>query len=393
MLTKHILGPLALALAMGGLTVSAAPISGDKITWKKTVLDTEFRSEGVAVADVNRDGKLDIMAGSFWYEAPNWTPHELRPVEKFDAAKGYSTSFLQYSMDVNRDGWADLIVIGFPGAKATWYENPKGKAGHWAEREVFRSACNETPAFEDVNGDGKPELVFPYDESVMAWYEPDADPTKPFIAHPISEPNAPGVKRFSHGMGVGDVNGDGRADILVKEGYWVAPQDRKSGPWKFVPANFGADCANIRVYDVNGDGLNDVITSSAHNIGVWWHEQVKTETGTTFRQHTIDDTFSQSHALILADINGDGVKDIITGKRWWAHGPTGDVQPNEPAVLYWYELKRESSGPRFIRHTIDTDSGVGTQFQVIDMNRNGLLDVVVSNKKGVFLFEQQRPRK
>ena len=363
-----------------------------EVTFKKTVLDREFRAEGVAVADVKRDGKLDILAGNLWYEAPNWTPHEILPPQKFDPAAGYSNCFLSWSADVNHDGWPDQLVVGFPGDKAVWRENPRGKPGPWTEHTIWRSACNESPAFADLLGNRKPVLVFPFDESQMAWYEPSSDPTAEFTCHNVSEPKSPGTARFYHGMGIGDINGDGRADVLCREGYWEAPEDRRSGPWKFVPLKLGPDCAQMLVYDVNGDGIPDVITSSAHRVGIWWWEQKRGQNGPEFIQHVIDESFSQSHSLVLADINGDGVKDIVTGKRFWAHGPNGDVNPNDPAVLCWFELKRGGGKVEWIKHQIDDDSGVGTQFTVTDVNRDGLLDIVISNKKGVFYFEQQRRR-
>lgn len=142
------------------------------------------------------------------------------------------------------------------------------------------------------------------------------------------------------------------------------------------------------VYDVNGDGLPDVVSSSAHGKGVWWHERIKGGKDAEFRRHTIDDTFSQSHALVMADLDGDGQPEFVTGKRWWAHGPNGDVEPNAPAVLYWYGFRRVGDKVEWTRHTIDTDSGVGTQFVVADVNGDGRPDIVTSNKKGVFLFLQ-----
>lgn len=378
---------LAAVFLLGGSRVLPSP--GADIAWKKSVLDTEFRSEGVAVADVNRDGQPDILAGNLWYEAPHWTPHEIAPPQKFDAAHGYSDSFLNFAADVNRDGWPDQIRIDFPGKPAVWRENPQGKPGPWKEHPLWRSACNESPAFADLLGNRRPVLVFPYDEQFMAWYEPNKDRRKEFLVHAVSEANAPGMQRFSHGMGVGDINGDGRADILCTKGYWEAPRDRRTGPWKFVPADLGPDCAQMAVCDVNSDGLPDVITSSAHNIGIWWWEQKRGASGPTFTQHVIDSTFSQSHSLVLADINGDGVQDIVTGKRFWAHGPTGDVNPGDPAVVTWFELRRKKDRVEWIRHTVDNDSGIGTQFVVTDVNGDGLPDIVTSNKKGVHLFLQQ----
>lgn len=374
------------------VTLAVAP---REVKFKKTVLDSEFRSEGVTVADVNRDGKLDVLAGNLWYEAPSWTPHEIQPPQKFDAAKGYSNSFVNFTMDVNRDGWPDLIRIDMPGTHSVvWHENPKGKRMAWPEHTLFRNACNESPAMARLSGAGKdPVLVFSFDDAQMAWYEPWKDPNAEFTAHTISEKFAKdkskdgGVFRYSHGLGVGDVNGDGRPDVLIRGGYWQAPADPRQADWKFVSANFGDECTQMHVYDVNSDGLPDVLSSAAHKIGVWWHEQQKDG---SFVTHIIDNSFSQSHALELADINGDGLKDLVTGKRFWAHGPTGDVNPGDPAVLVWFELQRNSKGVKWVKHEIDNDSGVGTQFTVADLNSDKLPDIITSNKKGVHVFIRQK---
>jgi hypothetical protein len=147
-------------------------------------------------------------------------------------------------------------------------------------------------------------------------------------------------------------------------------------------------------YDMNGDGRADILSTSAHRYGIWWHEQLPTSDGKRTRFVQLDllpHLFSQTHALHFVDINGDGLKDLVTGKRWWAHGPTGDADPNDPAVLYWFEAKKTGGGgTRFVPHEIDNDSGIGTQFAVADVNGDKLPDVVVANKKGVFVFEQVR---
>ena len=386
---------LIIAIALLGLWTGPREIQFSKI-----VLDQNFRSEGVAVADVNRDGKIDVLAGNLWYEAPKWIPHEIAPVTQFDGAKGYSNSFVNYVADLNKDGWPDQILIDTPGIPPVlWRENPKGKSGPWTTHKITANACNESPAFARLTNTGvnkNPVFVFSLNDEQMVWLEPAKTAESEFIVHPISDKfpkdeanKIRGAHRYAHGLGVGDINGDGREDVVIRSGYWEAPADPRTSPWKFVEVNLGEECAQMQVYDVNGDGLNDVIASSAHRVGVWWYEQTKGSGQAQFVRHAIDDSFSQSHALELADINGDGLKDIVTGKRFWAHGPTGDVNPNDPAVLYWYELKREAGTVRWVRHTIDADSGVGTQFVVADINGDKRLDVVTSNKKGVFVFLQK----
>jgi hypothetical protein len=325
------------------------------------------------------------------------------PGQYGNGAGGYSKCFQNYAMDVKGDGWMDSLVVTFPGNEAVWYENPRGKEGPWKKHLINKNACNETPLFADLLGNGKPVLIFPTGGR-MAWFSVPKDLEAPWDAHFISEPGAPGCAQYSHGLGVGDVNGDGRNDVLVKEGWWEAPEDRTQAEWTFHPGNFAGTYSNILVYDVNGDGLPDLIASSAHGHGLWWFEQVKTEKGIEWHKHEIMGApkagetfppgtfrpFSQLHALILADINGDGVMDIVTGKRFWAHGTGGDADPGGPAVVYWFELRRLDGGRvEWIAHEIDNDSGVGTQFEVRDLNGDGRLDIITSNKKGVYIFMQE----
>lgn len=374
-----------------------------RVRWRKTVVDPAFRSEGVAVADVDRDGKTDVIVGDYWYQAPAWTRHEIRPplTNLGDGNGTYSEAFACFAGDFNSDRWPDVLIIGFPGKPAVWYENPGKRQppfSHWKQHPVAHSACNETPIFADLFGDGRRYLVMATQpEGQMFWLSPSPDPEKPWVRHPISMPSTreaktPGTEVFSHGLGAGDVNGDGRADILIKEGWWEQPAyaRRTEAPWKFHPADLGEGCANIHVFDVNGDRLPDALTSSAHRRGIWWHERQKG--GNSFTRHLIADSFTQTHALNAADINGDGRRDFVTGKRWWAHGPTGDVDPNAAPVLYWFEIKQDKNSPlsEFIGHRIDDASGVGTQFVTEDINNDRRVDIVVSNKRGVFVFEQQR---
>jgi len=187
---------------------------------------------------------------------------------------------------------------------------------------------------------------------------------------------------------VGDVNKDGRNDLLCASGWWEAPESYADGEWKFHAASFGENekAAQMYVYDFDDDGDNDVLASSPHAFGIWWHEQ---QSDGSWQAHEIDRSFSQTHGVCFADINGDGLPDFVTGKRWWAHGgrdPGGD----QPAVFFWFELTRQNGRPEWIRHQFDHDSGPGTQFEVADVDGDDLLDVVSSNKKGVYYFEQVR---
>jgi hypothetical protein len=370
--------------------------------WKKTVIDKVFRSEGVAVADVNRDGKMDIINGEAWYEAPTWKMHEFRKLGDYgDGLKGYSNSFACWADDINGDGFPDVIVIGFPGAPCHWYENPKGKEGHWKQHEIWHSACNETPLYVDLFGKGKKVLLMgwqpPKQERMgqMAFFTPDADPTKKWIMNPISEPSVqgkeiPGTFKYSHGLGVGDINRDGRMDVVCTGGWWEQPSKYEGKPWVFHTAQLGAPCADMYVDDFDGDGLNDVVSTSAHKFGIWWHKQLPGKNKETeFNTRVLfPELISETHACHYLDLDGDGVKDLVTGKRWYSHGRS-EPGSNWPPCVYLLKGKKGSDGiVTFSPFVIDNDSGVGTQFTIADINGDGKPDIITSNKKGTYLLEQ-----
>jgi hypothetical protein len=399
--TTAVVGLSAVLLTM---TPAHADDKSSPVSWRRTVIDGHFRSEGVAIADVNKDGKPDVLIGDSWYEAPAWVKHDIRkPGEFGDGLHGYSKCMACWTDDVNGDGWADQIVVGFPGDPAYWYENPKNKPGHWPQHEIWHSACNETPLYTDLLGDGHRVLVMGWQpkgkdsEGQMAWFSPGSDPNQLWEMHPVSEPSrtghvVPGTFRFSHGLGVGDLNGDGRRDVICTAGWWEQPDSgRKTGtPWSFHPAGLGDAVADMIAYDVNHDGKADVIASSAHQYGIWWFEQGDAKDGSpAFTRHNLfPDLVSETHALIAADINGDGLTDLVTGKRFWSHG-RNEPGSDKPARIYWFEAGRDPAGAiRFTPREVDDQSGIGTQFVVADFNGDGRPDVVTSNKKGVFVLEQ-----
>jgi hypothetical protein len=411
------------------LMAAFAPLAGAAdVVFEKQTLTERFVAEGCAVADFDHDGHADITAGTRIWHGPDYalttefTPPADNPAgpskTPYDPARGYSDYFLAFAHDFTGDGWADILVYGLPGEPAHVFVNPQAAAGHWARHAVFDVADGESPGLVDMTGDGRPELLVHSSDLAkppdapgqgggqLGFAEIDwANPLAKAKFHPItphSPENSTKYFRYTHGYGAGDVNGDGRMDLVTKEGWFEQPADGNVAIWPFHPGPFApADArggAQMLVMDVNGDGESDVVTSyDAHGCGLGWFEQ---RADGSFAEHRImgataaDNaqgvTFSQLHALAAADIDGDGLEDVVTGKRRWAHGVNGDIDPNAPPVLYWFQLVRDGSGgARFVAHAIDDDSGVGTQVTVADLNADAKPDVIVANKRGVFVFRQK----
>jgi len=391
-----------LAVACCASTACHAPRAGaSEITFERRVLSREFFGEGATFGDFDRDGHQDIVSGPFWYRGPEYTERTALWEPKVFDPQGYSDSFFDFVRDFDGDGWLDVLVVGFPGADASWFENPRGAAGPWKRHLAFPTVDNESPWFTDLVGDAAPELVF-HTGGKLGWAAPDAtDPRAPWKFHALSEDR--GYERFTHGLGVGDIDGDGRADVLTKEGWWRQPESLAGDPrWEFYAFPFAErGGAQMLVLDVDGDGDSDVVSSlAAHDFGLSWFEQRRTGAAIDFVEHAIlgdapaDNAhgvcFAELHALAACDVDGDGLLDIVTGKRFWSHGQRGDPEVGNPAVLYWFQLARGANGVTWIPHRIDDDSGVGTQVVAGDVDGDGRADLVVGNKLGTHVFLQRR---
>ena len=151
---------MSILFYIGTLSIVRAQTAGNEVTFNKFHLWDEFYTEGITVADVNKDGKTDIIAGARWFEAPDWKVHDIWKHKKFYYTKGYSDSFLNFATDVNEDGWVDLICFDFPGREVYWFENPAGVDALWKRNLIDSVASNESPMMVDVDSDGKNDLVF-----------------------------------------------------------------------------------------------------------------------------------------------------------------------------------------------------------------------------------------
>ncbi len=349
----------------------------DEIPFEKHAIDLGA-SETAAIADINGDGRLDVISGERWYEAPSWTGHKFRSLNFQD---NYIDNFSDLPLDVNGDGHMDIVSGSYFSRKLYWMENPGKGKGEWKEHAIDSGFPTEFAFLVDLDNDGKAREVLPeFDraEAPLAWYEVQSGA---FVKHVVSPTS------FGHGIGVGDVNGDGRNDILTPKGWFEAPPDVRTGTWKWHPDFELGSVGFIFVLDVNSDGKPDLVTSMAHNYGVFWMEQGE---GGKWTKHMIDDSWSQSHAMTMADLNHDGKMDFITGKRFMAHNGK-DPGEREPLGLYWYEYTKSDDGKSivWIKHVIDysTRAGGGLQVNIADIDGDGDSDIVTAGKSGLFLFE------
>ncbi|MFL6450706.1 MAG: FG-GAP-like repeat-containing protein [Bryobacteraceae bacterium] len=351
-----------------------------------------------AAADINHDGVLDVVSGPYYYLGPDYTERrEFTSARTYNPSDHFTDAMVNFSYDFTGDGWPDILVINRP---IYLYVNPRGESRRWDRYNVVPQATAEIELLKDIDGDGKPEILLTNPGAVMAYAKPDwSNPTAPWAVHNISEPGLAGP----HGMGIGDINRDGRMDVVNSRGWWEQPATgADKGPWKFHEAAFGNGGAEMGIYDVNGDGLTDVVTAiAAHRWGFAWFEQKRDSVGViSFVRHDImgdfstknagDVTFSEPHAATFADLDGDGVPDMITGKRLYSHLESHlDPDTFGPAVLYWYRTVRNpkaEGGAEFVPELIHNRSGVGSYLAAADLDGNGTPDVITSTNKGTFIF-------
>ncbi|HVU89580.1 MAG TPA: VCBS repeat-containing protein [Pirellulales bacterium] len=389
-----------LLVATRAALVSAADYQLDQ--FKTIPLVDAYYSEGANVGDIDGDGVQDAIYGPYWFKGPDYKEkYEIYP-PKPQPVEGYANHFFCWAYDFNGDRHLDILTAGFPGTPAFVYENP-GPAGldkHWPRHTVLDSVCNESPQFLNIVGDERPEFVCTHDGyfgyATINWDKPLAS----WTFHNVSERNAP--KPFGHGLGVGDINGDGRQDIITKDGWFAQPGSVESDSrWEFHPVSFaGSGGAEMYAYDVDGDGDNDVITSlAAHEFGLAWHEQRRQGDRIEFTPHTIMGSepaanryglvFSELHSVNLADIDGDGLKDIVTGKTYYSHHKQSPLW-NAGAVVYWFKLTRTKDGIDWIPFRAADDTGIGRQLTVTDINGDGLPDMIVGGMKGAHVLMHER---
>ena len=373
-------------------------------------LDDFYYAWGAGAGDFNRDGVLDVVSGPYYYLGPAYTTrHELYVAPAQSPTANFAPTWTDYAFDFTGDGWTD--VLSGESRPMTLYVNPKGENRRWVGHKVLPQITGEFTAMQDLDGDGTPEILFVTGGSGGAGGTisyAKVHPTDPAQPWPVVAISAPGLAH-GHGLGTGDINGDGRSDVVQAAGWWEQPARGATGPWPYHPVAFGrwgraegAGGALMAVYDVNGDRLNDVVTGlNAHGFGLAWFEQKPNAGGAiSFVRHMIIDdystrnagdvTMSEMHAAAVADVDGDGIPDFITGKRVFSHQESYvDPDPYGLPALYWFRTVRNPAAPggaEFVPELIHNRSGVGAQFTAVDLDKDGRVDIITATNRGTFIF-------
>jgi len=350
-------------------------------------------NEGIACGDIDGDGVKDLVAGRNWYKGGEWAPRPLRSIEDWN---GYVQSNGDYLFDLNADGRLDVIAGSFIPTEVHWYENPGDESlrlgKQWKQHLLVDTGntSNEGQLMQDVDGDGRPEwLVNSWKKDVPAviWRLVDRD--KPAESGAMFDlvPHQVGAKGNGHGMAIGDISGDGKADLLVGQGWYEQPA---SDPWN-QQWTFHADwdlhaSVPMIVVDLDQDGDGDLIHGKGHDYGLlWWENQGRDAEGKIkWAEHAIDKTYSQPHTLAWSDVTGDGKPDLITGKRYYGHNGR-DPGGMEMPCLYVYQWNADQKS--FDRQTIEEGHvGCGLQIVTTDLNQDQKVDIAVAGKSGTYLL-------
>jgi len=369
--------------------------------WHKIVINDQSPYEAAGAADFNGDGKLDIFSGNTLYLGPSWKPFRVREAPPSDPSAHYHEDFNDLPLDVNGDNRVDVVTCTYFTRRVGWVENPAGATQPWTEHEIDTPGSSETGQLLDLDADGKPDFL-PNCVATVVWYE--LDERKPEVRWTKHELGKEGA---GHGVGVGDLNGDGRTDVICPNGWYEQPPDSAAAEWPFHKEfNLGAAGILVLGRDFDGDGKTDIVWGLGHDFGLFWLRQKTSADGRRdWAREPIDTSFSQVHTLLLADLDGDGEPEIVTGKRVYAHeaepGATDApivasfhfdkkagkwqrrvLQQGEPAKNAPPEAKDRHALKDFAQGSV----GTGLQLQAVDTDGDGDLDLLCPGKSGLYLL-------
>lgn len=371
-----------------GLLFTAAAQAADIYVPKFTrhVVDNDLQSFGADIGDRNEHGPADIVALDwnriFWYA--NGERHLI------DELPMPALLIHLRTTDIDLDGDVDVIAADHRNGRIYYYENPGAgarKRERWVRHLVDdRIRGSHAVALADLDKDGRMDIVASGEVeaqpgNTLFWYAgtTNVNTLERWPRYELGPGQSGGL---AHYPGIGDVNLDGKLDVVlaaknndpkppVKRGewyrLWLQPEDAKQ-PWKFseVGTNF-TQATNIQIGDVNGDGVPDLVATQGHHTGILWFE------GPSWKPHYIDQTLKSPHSLVLADLDRDGDLDIATCAF-------------ESKVLCWFANDGKA---QFTRHDISTDQAA-YDLVARDMDADGDLDLIVAgqNSRNVVWYEQ-----
>jgi len=385
---------MVVAAVLACLAISL-PTGAADLLFRRHELNATSAYPSCAVMDVNRDGKADIVCGGFWYEAPNWQRRFLRDVEMIG---GRYDDYSNLPLDANGDGWLDLVSANYRSRKLYWIEHPGKSLGAWTPHMVDMPGPMETARLYDIDADGQFD-VLPNGVEFAAWWSV-ASPSSRAKGAPKAERSGPRWTRHDlpkevagHGIGFGDVNGDGRGDIVGPRGWLEAPADRRTDRWRWhADFELHRDCSiPILVMDVDGDGDSDLVYARAHNIGVYWLEQAgrpaaPATKGPRWVRHAIDTSISQAHSLLVADLDNDDRTEVIAGKRYLGRDGR-DPGEYDPLAIYAYTFDRDKRTWRRRAISEGSKAAFGLDPKAADVDGDGDVDLVAADRSGLFWFE------